>query len=255
MTLVLFYHELSDEASPLSITPELFSDHLEVLASARANVLTAGELVQGLANHQVSKRTVVLTFDDGFSAAVREARTRLDAAGMRATFFCVAGHLGGMSNWSSRTPGAPVGRLATAHELAELAGAGHEIGSHGWSHAPLDTDADLHRELVDSKAALEAAAGAAVRTFAYPYGAAPTAAARVLVAKTYAGAFGTSTARVSHDSSLWNLPRADAHYLRDPRLLRRAVSGSLDAYLSARRLGSRTRRAFRKDYVATRSRQ
>jgi peptidoglycan/xylan/chitin deacetylase (PgdA/CDA1 family) len=255
VTLVLFYHELSDDDSPLSVTPELFSDHLAVLASARANVLTANELLRALLEDEVPKRTVVLTFDDGFSAAVREACPRLDAVGMRATFFCVAGHLGGMSDWPSRGPEAPVRSLANAKELANLARAGHEIGSHGWSHEPLDADTELRREIVDSKAALEAATGTVVTTFAYPYGAPPTGAARALIQQTYAGAFGTSLARVRQDSALWNLPRADAHYLRNPRLLQGVVTGSFDAYLRARRVGSRTRRAFRKDYVSERSRE
>ena len=50
--------------------------------------------------------------------------------------------------------------------------AGMEIGSHTVSHARLpDLDeAALARELTDSKAALEAAIGAPVSSFAYPYG-------------------------------------------------------------------------------------
>jgi peptidoglycan/xylan/chitin deacetylase (PgdA/CDA1 family) len=250
VTLVLFYHELSDDDSPLSISPELFSEHLAVLASAGADVLTVTELAQALGGGAVPDRTVVLTFDDSFAAAVCEARPRLAAAGMRATFFCVAGHLGGESDWPSRAPGAPVGPLATADALAELARDGHEIGSHGWSHAPLDGDADLRLEIVDSQRVLAAATGSEIRSFAYPYGAPPTAAARALVEQTYTAACDTSLGRVGSESSPYELARVDAHYLRDPRLLRRVVTGSLDAYLGMRRLGSRTRRALRKNYVA-----
>jgi peptidoglycan/xylan/chitin deacetylase (PgdA/CDA1 family) len=250
MTLVLYYHELSDDRSPLSVPPELFSEHLAVLSSCRATVLTVSELVGALHDGGAPERTVVLTFDDAFAAAVREARPRLAVESMRATFFCVAGHLGGQSDWPSRPSGAPVGPLATADELATLTGEGHEIGSHGWSHAPLDGDADLRREIVESQTALASATGSEVRSFAYPYGAPPTAAARVLVEETYDAACSTSIGRVGRDTSPYYLPRVDAHYLRDPRLLRRVVTGSFDAYLSARRIGSRTRRVFLKDYVA-----
>jgi peptidoglycan/xylan/chitin deacetylase (PgdA/CDA1 family) len=191
----------------------------------------------------------VLTFDDGFAAAVREAPARLEAAEMRATFFVVAGHIAGASDWHSRVPGAPVAALAPAPELTDLARRGHEIGSHGWFHEPLDGDADLQREIVESKTALAAATQAEIRTFAYPYGARPTTAARSLVEQTYDAAFGTAARRVSPGSPRWNLPRIDAHYVRDPVLLRRVVTGSLDEYLTLRRVASRARRTFRKDYV------
>jgi peptidoglycan/xylan/chitin deacetylase (PgdA/CDA1 family) len=249
VTLVLYYHELSHDRSPLAVPPELFSEHLAVLASCQATLLTVFELAEALQDGGAPDRTVVLTFDDAFTAAVREALPRLAAAGMRATFFCVAGHLGGRSDWPSRPPGAPVGPLATADELAALTREGHETGSHGWSHAPLDGDTDLRLEIVESQTVLAAATGTQVRSFAYPYGAQPTAAARALVELKYNAACGTSIRRVGRDSSRYNLPRVDAHYLRDPRLLRRVVTGSFDAYLGARRIGSRTRRAFLKDYV------
>lgn len=249
MSVVLSYHELSGDDSPLCIPPGLFSEHLAALVSAGATVLTAAELVHALERRAVPERAVALTFDDGFATAVREARPRLAHVGMRATFYCVAGHLGGRSDWPSRLPGAPVRPLASPRELAALAAEGHEIGSHGWSHAPLDGTADLERELVGSKRALEAAAGVAVTTFAYPYGAPPSREARALVERTYAGAFGAAPHRVCGGADRTLLPRIDAHYLRDPRLLGRVVDGSLGAYLGLRRVGSRTRRAFRKDYV------
>jgi len=233
----------------LAVAPELFSDHLAVLASCKLAVLTAGELADALSAERMPRRAVVLTFDDGFAAAVREAPPRLEAAGMRATFFAVAGHLGGASDWRSRARGAPVAPLASAAELAAIARSGHEVGCHGWLHEPLDLDVDLHREIVESKRALASATGAAIQTFAYPYGARPSAAARRLVEQTYTAGFGTAARRVRPDSPLWNLPRVDAHYLRDPALLRRVVTGSLDEYLTMRRVASRARRTFRKDYA------
>jgi peptidoglycan/xylan/chitin deacetylase (PgdA/CDA1 family) len=249
VTVVLYYHELSDVRSPLAVSPKLFSEHMTVLSECRAEVLTAGELVEALDAGPLPPRTVVITFDDCFAAAVCEAHAILGAAGFRATFYAVAGHLGGDNRWPTQPAGAPVAPLASADDLAALAADGHEIGSHGWTHAPLDRPADLTREIVDSRKSLAAATRAEIRTFAYPYGARPTAAAHALVAATYTGAFATTIGRINTGSPRWRLPRVDAHYLRDPRLLRRVVTGSLDAYLSARRFGSRGRRVFFKDYV------
>lgn len=250
MTLVLVYHELSDDGSPLALSPELFSEHLAVLSSLAANVVTTSEMADLVRNDGLHEPTVALTFDDGFARAVREARPRLASAGMRATFFCVADHVGGRSDWPSRLPTAPVAPLAGSDELAALAQDGHEIGSHGWSHVPLDGYADLVREVVESRSALESMVGCEVSSFAYPYGSSPSAEARGLVEETYACAFGTAVGRIGAGASLYDLPRVDAHYVRDPRLLRRVVRGSLQAYLEARRFGSRARRALRKDYVS-----
>ena len=112
-------------------------------------------------------------------------------------------------------------------------GVGVEIGSHGMTHAPLVTGAaaDLRREIVDSRAALETMLETRVESFAYPYGATPSASARRLVEQTYTAACTTRAAVVGrtvdpHAVDLYALPRIDAHYARRPRMLR--------AFLAAR---------------------
>jgi peptidoglycan/xylan/chitin deacetylase (PgdA/CDA1 family) len=56
--------------------------------------------------------------------------------------------------------------------LPELASRGVEIGSHSVSHPHLPqlTDAELRRELVDSREQIEAEVGRPCRFLAYPYG-------------------------------------------------------------------------------------
>jgi hypothetical protein len=96
---------------------------------------------------------------------------------------------------------------------------------------------------------LAAATGSLVRTFAYPYGASPAPDARALVGDTYTAAFTTVIGRVTNASSRFALPRVDAHYVRDPRLLRRVVLGEREVYLRVRRMAAHTRRTVRKDYA------
>jgi len=57
-------------------------------------------------------------------------------------------------------------------ELAELAHEGHEIGSHTFTHTILPSceDADLEREIIASRIALEERLGVAVASFCYPNG-------------------------------------------------------------------------------------
>jgi peptidoglycan/xylan/chitin deacetylase (PgdA/CDA1 family) len=157
-----------------------------------------------------------------------------------------------VNDWPTQPSEAPRRPLMRASELAALAGAGHEIGSHGVEHAPLSvaSGAALRREIVQSQELLEDAVGRAVRSFAYPYNALAGATGRDLVRATYdaACAGGLSTVRAGADP--WRLARVDSHYLRRPELLRRAVTGDLDAYLLLRRVGARSRRLIAKDYVA-----
>ena len=62
--------------------------------------------------------------------------------------------------------------LMSWDQLRELAGRGHEIGSHSMSHAilPLVDDAQLAREAAGSRARLEAELGAPCLSFCYPNG-------------------------------------------------------------------------------------
>jgi len=57
-------------------------------------------------------------------------------------------------------------------DLRELRARGHEIGSHSFSHPllPQCTDAEIEREVVESKRRLEAEVGGAVTSFCYPNG-------------------------------------------------------------------------------------
>lgn len=57
-------------------------------------------------------------------------------------------------------------------QLAALVRAGHEVGSHSMSHAllPQCSDADLDREVAESRRAIEARLGVVVESFCYPNG-------------------------------------------------------------------------------------
>ncbi len=249
--VILTYHAVERGAGPLFVEPGLLAAHLDCIVESGAAVLTISAIAEALRSGTLPERAVAITFDDGCRSVASVAAPLLAERGLPATVFCVAGHVGGESDWPSALPDAPRLALAGAGELAELAAHGWEIGSHGMDHAPLVADAEafLQRELVDSRLVLEQTIGAPVRSFAYPYGVAPMARARRAVEETYAAACTTAPGRVEPDTDVFALPRIDAHYVRRPQLLRRALEGSLGPYLQARRLGARARRAVRKDYV------
>jgi peptidoglycan/xylan/chitin deacetylase (PgdA/CDA1 family) len=249
--LALTYHAVGAGEGPLYVDRTTLATHLDCIVESGARAVTVSELADTLRSGPIQQRTVAITFDDGFASVARVAAPLLEERRLRATVFCVAGHLGGTSDWPSALPDAPRHELARADELAELARAGWEIGCHGMTHAPLvdDSCTFLDRELLEAKARLEGAVGVPVRSFAYPYGAAPSRAARQLVVETYTAACSTRLGYVDAGADPWALPRVDAHYLRWSGLLRAALSGALGFYLSTRGLGARARRVVRRDYA------
>ncbi|MBM2821855.1 MAG: polysaccharide deacetylase [Thermoleophilia bacterium] len=250
MPLILTYHAIEATRSPLCCDPGLFTAHADIIAETRLRSVTIRELAKALAAG-IAQDAVAITFDDGFANAVEHAAPLLEERGLTATIFCVAGHLGGTNDWPSARDRGPRARLASASMLEALATEGFEIGSHGMEHAPLTgaSEATLLQELSTSRTVLEDAVGTSVTSFAYPYGALPGGAGRNAVRQSYDAACTTALRRVSADDDPLLLPRIDAHYVRDPDLLRRALEGGLRAYLRARSLGARGRRRIVKDYT------
>jgi peptidoglycan/xylan/chitin deacetylase (PgdA/CDA1 family) len=248
--LLLTYHAVESGPSPLCVDPALFLEHLDALDDAGAVTLTISELARRLRQGRVPDRAVAITFDDAFGSIAANAAPLLAERGREATVYAVAGSLGGLNDWPSQHPHALRRRLLGRAELRELADRGFEIGAHGIDHAPLDrADAGLaQREVVGSKQRLESDLERPVTTFAYPYGALPSPAARGLVEASYQAACTTASGRAAPGADLFSLPRVDAHYLRSPELLAQAARGGLASYLGLRRTAARARRVFIKDY-------
>jgi peptidoglycan/xylan/chitin deacetylase (PgdA/CDA1 family) len=112
-----------------------------------------------------------MTFDDGFGDAVRYGAPVLKHFGFAATFFVVAGLIGGSSAWLATERGFEL-PLAGWEALSELRAAGFEIGSHAVSHPHLDrlSDEECRSELVEARTILQQRLGGAVEHLAYPFG-------------------------------------------------------------------------------------
>lgn len=205
---MLMYHSVQAAdgvpAWPWAVSKERFAAQLDFLKAEGYATPTVAELAT--CAQSPSGRTAVITFDDGYlnNLAACEA---LHARGMRATWFIVTGSLGREPSWPD--DGRPVGRLLNAVELREMQAAGMEIGSHTVNHARLPTldDDALSCELRDSRRALEDALGAAVPSFAYPYGAWDTRCADAVRHAGYAAACTTRTGWALRDGNPYSLRR------------------------------------------------
>lgn len=174
--LVLCYHALSpDWPAALSTTPERFEEQLQLLLS-RGYV---GATFERAVTDPPAKRTVAVTFDDGYRSVVDLALPIMQRLGVPGSLYVPSDFPGtgrplaweGTDRWLG---GPHEHELACLDwdELRGLADAGWEIGSHTRSHPHLTrlSDAELAAELGDSRTACEEGLGRPVPTIAYPYG-------------------------------------------------------------------------------------
>jgi len=129
---VLMYHKV-DAIVPrdpvgrdLTVEPRAFAAQLQWLRAHGIRTLTAAALVDALARGERPRRSVVLTFDDGYADAATTALPLLRAARATATFYVSSGYVG--------TP-----RHLSWKQIRALRDAGMEIACHGTYHLDLAT--------------------------------------------------------------------------------------------------------------------
>lgn len=172
---MLCYHSVdADWDSPLAVTPVAFAEHCAFLRRHHT-VVPAIDLVAIMAHRRLPpRRTVALTFDDGFADFVDGALPALRAHGLQATMFLVARtledeHAG--ADWLRPQPDVPPATL-TEEQVLDLHEMGVAFGSHSWAHRDLTqlTEEECVRDLRDSREKIEDLLHCEVPLLAYPYG-------------------------------------------------------------------------------------
>jgi peptidoglycan/xylan/chitin deacetylase (PgdA/CDA1 family) len=174
--VVLCYHAVSDRwPATIAIAPDQLRQHVEGLSRRGYRGVTFSDIVSGPRDGN----SVAITFDDAYRSVIEFALPLLSAAGFPATVFAPTGFIGttkslawpGIDHWQS-TGYAEELMPMSWDELAALADAGWEIGSHTRSHPalPLLSGDDLDEELRGSREDIEARLGQRCASLAYPYG-------------------------------------------------------------------------------------
>ncbi len=210
---ILMYHQVDPDRSgplrPWTVTPARFATHLQVLRRLGYRSITMDELAAARdGRSSLPPRPIAITFDDGFAAAVRHALPVLADNGFIATFYVVAGLVGGTSAWL-RTEIGTDAPLADAAAIRSLESAGSRAEAHSLTHprlAGLDADR-LRTELVDSRARLEDLLGRPVRHLAYPHGSVDRAARDMAAEAGYVTGVTTVVGRAGPQHDALQLPR------------------------------------------------
>jgi len=90
------YHRIGTPGSPpgkLTVSPQRFADHLEAIQS-RFETVPLATIVEGMRAGALPRRSVALTFDDGYVDNLLVAKPLLERFGVPATVFVVSGYVG-----------------------------------------------------------------------------------------------------------------------------------------------------------------
>jgi peptidoglycan/xylan/chitin deacetylase (PgdA/CDA1 family) len=171
---VLTYHDIGPQAKGrLVISAKSFEDQMHYLKEQGYRVVSLSEFHEFLSlRRQLPRRSVVITFDDGYKSFVQYAYPVLKKLGFTATLFVYTDYVG-------------AGRNALSwDDLTRLAAEGFQVEGHSKTHSDLrrrqgESEADharrLRAEMEAPQKLFEQRMGRPARFLAYPYGAADDA--------------------------------------------------------------------------------
>jgi peptidoglycan/xylan/chitin deacetylase (PgdA/CDA1 family) len=164
---VLMYHHilrLDEEASKgqrtWTVSPEAFASQMVYLAEHDWQSITPTELAAYLKEGApLPPRPIIISLDDGYKEVYTTALPVFMRTGLRPVLFIVPDYLGygAYLNWS---------------QLRKLVSVGFAVGSHGQDHSDLRgaDDAELQRQVGDSRALLAEELDTSIDAFCYPFG-------------------------------------------------------------------------------------
>ena len=169
--VILLYHHVAEDTPPsTSISPANFDAHLRYLRDNDFNIIPLDRMIDNLRSGQsLPDKSVVITFDDGYSSIFDEAFPMLESYGYPFTLFLSTGPIDdGLSNYM------------TWDQVRQMSAAGVIIANHMVDHPYMlevrDNESDsqriarLREELLKAEQRLEAQTGQSHRYLAYPYG-------------------------------------------------------------------------------------
>lgn len=217
--IVLMYHGIDKvdsghDAENLFVPADAFQQQMEYLKSSGYRILSESEYLDWLNGKPLDGKSILLTFDDGYTSVLNNAAPILGKLRMPGICYVCPGLLGGSSTWME-----PASRheLMDSAELAELANAGITLGIHGHDHASMASlsFSDLMKHTGDARALLEERVGVRAQTLAYPYGHHSPVSRQAVSSAGFECAFA-----IYETAGRWALPRVDINSVDTPLTFR-----------------------------------
>ena len=205
---ILAYHSISTKSfDPWTIYPDSFQKHLEILQEKGFHVIDLIELNERLNSGVSVKKTICITFDDGFKDFLEIALPKLKASHFSATVFVPVDKVGKISDWSRTAPN----RIQMSWEdLYLIINNDMVVGSHSMTHPNLTeiSDIQLNFEILESFIRLKEQLAIKDIPFAYPFGEYGVREQRAVEAVGYINAVGYGGLWGNEpDSDRWSLAR------------------------------------------------
>lgn len=242
---ILTFHGFGTPASTISFPPAVLQSGLARLIRKgyqSVDLLDAVELV--CAGSTLPPKSLVITIDDGYESAYREAFPTLQEHGMTATIFVTTGRRVSRDP-SDRLPPIEGQPMVSWRELNEMVGAGFSVGAHTLTHPDLTRlpRSEAEAEIVGAKTILEERLGVSVRSFAYPRGKYDQQ-AREIATRYYSCACSDRLGLVTCASDRHALERVEMYYFSRGAFFNLLTTPLFPTYLRLRAVPRKARRAW-----------
>ena len=208
--VILQYHHVStDTPASTSISPEAFAEHLDLITEQGFDVKPLEFVIESIKNNiPFSRKTVAITFDDGYDSIYLAAYPQLKSRGFPFTVFICPQAIDKSH-----------GSTMTWEQLKEMDKNGGYIANHSFEHLHLlerlknETDiqwqARITQDISMAQQRLEEQLGPRLKYFAYPYGEFNETLKSLLKQEGYI-AFAQQSGAVNQFSDMQSLPRFPA---------------------------------------------
>lgn len=193
---ILMYHEIGTGPNSLYVPTEKFRAQMNYLYKSGYHTVTMANAQEMLAKGKIPAKTVILTFDDGYTSFYTRAWPIMQEFGFTGTVF-VCTEFSGRANY------------LTWEDIKTLHTAGIEIGSHTKNHIDLKTASTerQNQEILGSKQALEEKLGIPAKSFCYPTGTYNETTPQLVKAAGYTSAVTVAYGQATPKNNLYLIPR------------------------------------------------
>ncbi len=170
---VLMYHKVDPlTPGPLTVTTEQLRQHITYLQTSGYQFVTLNQVLNSVASPAIAlpRRSVLLTFDDGYENNLTYAVPILHELSVSATIFVPTAYVGQTNVWDEGTDA-----LLTVEQLKGLSEAGIALAYHTHEHLNFknETGARIRADLEQSHAEAERMGLPMAPAFSYSYGGRP----------------------------------------------------------------------------------